>query len=171
MFCFNVSFSLFCTYIFWQARVSCPLLCLCRPFMSFEGWLNSSSENCRSKRTRYQLSHPYHQLSHPSPHLATYPPTFTLELFAFCSERREGNFPVDMSEVFVLGKGLIPPSLLFLAGVHQINSGSFYCNLAERGGRDCYKIREVIGTASKVVKKFWKDMNLAVCPLPVSQRQ
>jgi hypothetical protein len=57
-----------------------------------------------------------------------------------------------MSEVFVLGEGLIPPSPLFLAGVHQINSGSFYCNFAERGGRVCYKIKEAIGTASKVVQ-------------------
>ncbi len=60
-----------------------------------------------------------------------------------------------MTEVFVLGEGLIPPSPLFLAGVNQINSGSFYCNFAERGGRDCSKIRE--GTASKVVLIFWKD--------------
>ncbi len=35
-----------------------PLLTVCRPFMTFEGCLNSNSECCRSKRARYQLSHP-----------------------------------------------------------------------------------------------------------------
>ncbi len=45
-----------CVY-FWRARVCWPLLCKCRPFMIFEGCLNSNSECCRSKRARYQLSH------------------------------------------------------------------------------------------------------------------
>ncbi len=35
-----------------------PLLCLCRPFMIFEGCLDSNPEYCRSKLARYRLSHP-----------------------------------------------------------------------------------------------------------------
>ncbi len=35
-----------------------PLVCFCRPFMIFEGCLNSNSECRCSKRARYQLSHP-----------------------------------------------------------------------------------------------------------------
>ncbi len=45
-------------YIFWRASMCWSLLCLCRPFMIFEGCLNSNSECCRSKRARYQLNHP-----------------------------------------------------------------------------------------------------------------
>ncbi len=43
---------------FWRARVCRPLLCLCRPFMIFEGCLDSNPEYCRSKLARYRLSHP-----------------------------------------------------------------------------------------------------------------
>jgi hypothetical protein len=47
-------------YIFWWARVCRPLLRLCRPFMIFEGYLDSNPECCRSKLARYRLSHPSH---------------------------------------------------------------------------------------------------------------
>ncbi len=47
----------FFLYIFWRARVCRPLLCLCRPFMIFEGCLDSNPEYCRSKLARYRLSH------------------------------------------------------------------------------------------------------------------
>ncbi len=50
----NLSF----LYIFLGARVCWPLLCICRPFMIYEGCLNSNSECCRSKRARNQTSHP-----------------------------------------------------------------------------------------------------------------
>jgi len=43
---------------FWRARVCRPPLCLCRPFMIFEGCLDSNPECCRSKLARYRLSHP-----------------------------------------------------------------------------------------------------------------
>jgi hypothetical protein len=49
---------LFCIF-FWRARVCRPLLCLCRPFMIFEGCLYSNPEYCRSKLARYRLSHPF----------------------------------------------------------------------------------------------------------------
>ncbi len=42
---------------FWRARVCRPLVRLCRPFMIFEGWLDSNPEFCRSKLARYRLSH------------------------------------------------------------------------------------------------------------------
>ena len=48
----------FFLYIFWRARMCRPLLCLCRPFMIFEGYLDSNPECCRSKLARYRLSHP-----------------------------------------------------------------------------------------------------------------
>jgi len=48
----------FCCIFFWRARVCRPLLCLCRPFMIFEGCLDSNPEYCRSKLARYRLSHP-----------------------------------------------------------------------------------------------------------------
>ncbi len=48
----------FCFFFFWRARVCRPLLCLCRPFMIFEGCLDSNPEYCRSKLARYRLSHP-----------------------------------------------------------------------------------------------------------------
>jgi hypothetical protein len=38
----------FCIF-FWRARVCRPLLRLCRPFMIFEGCLDSNPEYCRSK--------------------------------------------------------------------------------------------------------------------------
>ncbi len=47
----------FCIF-YWRARVRWPLLCICRPFLIFEGSLHSNSEFCRGKRARYQLSHP-----------------------------------------------------------------------------------------------------------------
>ncbi|MFN9910241.1 MAG: hypothetical protein ACK56F_29705, partial [bacterium] len=47
----------FCIF-FWRARVCRPLLCLCRPFMNFEGCLDSNPEYCRSKLARYRLSYP-----------------------------------------------------------------------------------------------------------------
>jgi hypothetical protein len=56
----------FFLYLFWRATVCWPLLCLFRPFMVFEGCLISNSECCRSKRTRYKLSHPS-QLLPPIP--------------------------------------------------------------------------------------------------------
>ncbi len=40
-----------------------PLLCLCRPFMIFEGCLDSNPEYCRSKLARYRLSHPPSRMS------------------------------------------------------------------------------------------------------------
>ncbi len=43
---------------FLRARVCRPLLCLCRPFMIFEGCLDSNPEYCRSKLARNRLSHP-----------------------------------------------------------------------------------------------------------------
>jgi hypothetical protein len=51
----------FCIF-FWRARVCRPLLRLCRPFMIFEGCLDSNPECCRSKLARYRLSH--HSLSY-----------------------------------------------------------------------------------------------------------
>jgi hypothetical protein len=70
---------------FWRARVCRPLLRLCRPFMIFEGCLDSNPECCRSKLARYRLSHPsqyrlshpsQNRLSHPTPNdLATHPST------------------------------------------------------------------------------------------------
>jgi hypothetical protein len=53
--CFILFF--FCIF-FWRARVCRPLLRLCRPFMIFEGCLDSNPECCRSKLARYRLSHP-----------------------------------------------------------------------------------------------------------------
>jgi hypothetical protein len=47
----------FCLF-FWRARVCRPLLRLCRPFMIFEGCLDSNPEYCCSKLARYRLSHP-----------------------------------------------------------------------------------------------------------------
>ncbi len=49
---------LFYGYFFWRARVCQPLLRLCRPFMIFEGCLDSNPKCCRSKLARYRLSHP-----------------------------------------------------------------------------------------------------------------
>ncbi len=43
---------------FWRAGVCRPLLRLCRPFMIFEGCLDSIPEYCCSKLARYRLSHP-----------------------------------------------------------------------------------------------------------------
>ncbi len=43
---------------FWRARVCWPLLCLCRPFIILEGYLNWNLESWRSKQRQYQLSHP-----------------------------------------------------------------------------------------------------------------
>ncbi len=51
---------------FWRARVCRPLLRLCRPFMIFEGCLDSNPECCGSKLACYRLSH-------PSLYLATHP--------------------------------------------------------------------------------------------------
>jgi hypothetical protein len=48
-------------YIFWRARLCWPLLCI------IERFLDSNAERGRSKRARYQLSH-------PSPSLATHLP-------------------------------------------------------------------------------------------------
>ncbi len=53
---FNFCFC-FCIF-FWRARVCRPLLRLCRPFMIFEGCLDSNPERCRCKLARYRLSHP-----------------------------------------------------------------------------------------------------------------
>jgi hypothetical protein len=52
-------FNFFMFFIFfWRARVCRPLLRLCRPFMFFEGCLDSNPECCCSKLARYRLSHP-----------------------------------------------------------------------------------------------------------------
>ncbi len=63
-----LGYSFFCIFFFWRARVCRPLLCLCRPFMIFEGCLYSNPEYCRSKLARYRLSHPWPipLISHPS---------------------------------------------------------------------------------------------------------
>jgi hypothetical protein len=50
-------FHFFCIF-FWRATVCRPLLRLCRPFIIFEGCLDSNPEYCRSKLARYRLSHP-----------------------------------------------------------------------------------------------------------------
>ncbi len=42
-------FQSFFVYFFWRARMCRPLLHLCRPFMIFEGCLDSNPEYCRSK--------------------------------------------------------------------------------------------------------------------------
>ncbi len=47
----------FICFLGW-AVVCCALLCLCRPFCIFERCLDSNPERCRSKKARYQLSHP-----------------------------------------------------------------------------------------------------------------
>jgi hypothetical protein len=57
---------IFWIFFFLRARVCRPLLRLCRPFMIFEGCLDSNPECCRSKLARYRLSH-------PSLYLATHP--------------------------------------------------------------------------------------------------
>ncbi len=46
-------------YIFWWARVCWPLLYLCRPFVIFEGCLDSNPESRRRKQASYQHSHPF----------------------------------------------------------------------------------------------------------------
>jgi hypothetical protein len=51
---------------FWRARVCRPLLRLCRPFMIFEGCLDSNPEYCISKLAQNRLSHPSLLHSHPS---------------------------------------------------------------------------------------------------------
>ncbi len=73
-------------YIFWQASVCWPLLCLCRQFCIFERCLDSHPESCRSQQASNQLSlqspnlATYLPLSYPSPtqppfsHLATHLP-------------------------------------------------------------------------------------------------
>ncbi len=48
----------FILYIFWRDRMQRPLLCLYRPFIIFEGCLDSNPECWRSKPARYRLSHP-----------------------------------------------------------------------------------------------------------------
>ncbi len=50
-------FFFFCIF-FWRGRVCRPLLRLYRPFMIFEGCLDSNPECCRCKLARYRLSHP-----------------------------------------------------------------------------------------------------------------
>ncbi len=58
--------SQFFFFFFFRARVCLPLLRLCRPFMIFEGCLDSNPECCRSKLARYRLSHlSLYRLSHP----------------------------------------------------------------------------------------------------------
>ncbi len=52
------AFVFFVYIFFWRARVCRPLLRLCRPFMIFEGCLDSNPEYCCSKLARYRLSHP-----------------------------------------------------------------------------------------------------------------
>jgi hypothetical protein len=46
---------IFFFFFFLRARVCRPLLRLCRPFMIFEGCLDSNPEYCRSKLARYRL--------------------------------------------------------------------------------------------------------------------
>ncbi len=43
--------SSFLVYFFWRARMCLPLLRLCRPFMTFEGCLDSNPECCRPIRS------------------------------------------------------------------------------------------------------------------------
>jgi hypothetical protein len=63
----NPSVKHFFKNIFLAARVCRPLLRLWRPFMIFEGCLDSNPEYCRSKLARYRLSHPSLYLAiHPS---------------------------------------------------------------------------------------------------------
>jgi hypothetical protein len=72
--CHRDLLEIFFLYIFWGARVCRQLLRLYRPFMIFEGCLDSNPECCRSKLARYRLSHPSlynlathpYRLSHPS---------------------------------------------------------------------------------------------------------
>ncbi len=46
-------------FVYYFGGLECwPLLRLCRPFMIFEGCLDSNPECCRSKLARYRLSHP-----------------------------------------------------------------------------------------------------------------
>jgi hypothetical protein len=54
-------------HCFWRARECWPLLCFCRPFCISDRCLDSNPESCRSKKARYQLSH-------PSPYLITHLP-------------------------------------------------------------------------------------------------
>ncbi len=52
---------------FWRARVCWPLLCLCRPFIIFEGYLNSNLESWRRKQRPSNLAtHPSYFATHPS---------------------------------------------------------------------------------------------------------
>ncbi len=71
------AFYFFFFFFFWRARVCRPLLRFCRPFMIFEGCLDSNPEYCRSKLARYRLSHPSLSdlATHPSDDLATHPST------------------------------------------------------------------------------------------------
>jgi hypothetical protein len=44
----------FIIFFFWRASVCLPLLRLCRPYMIFEGCLDSNPEYCRSKLARWE---------------------------------------------------------------------------------------------------------------------
>ncbi len=74
-------FFLLFLYIFWRARVCRPLLRLCRPFMIFEGCLDSNSNGWRATDLATHpstqppiplLQPPIPVLSHPSLFLATH---------------------------------------------------------------------------------------------------
>jgi hypothetical protein len=52
-------------WFFWRARVCWPLLCLFRPFLVFEGCLDSTA--AASRRTTNLASHPSPYLSQPPP--------------------------------------------------------------------------------------------------------
>ncbi len=70
-------FHSFFVYFLWRARVCWPLLCLCRPFCTFERYLDSNPECCRVKHAGALPTKPpiSLQLSHPSPSdLATHLP-------------------------------------------------------------------------------------------------
>jgi hypothetical protein len=71
-------------YFFWRARVCRPLLRLSRPFMIFEGCLDSNTECCRSKLARYRLGH-------PSLYLATHPSQFVYLLQIILVTRKRIN--------------------------------------------------------------------------------
>jgi hypothetical protein len=58
-----VSFCVSSLYL--STRVCWPILCLCCPFMVFEGCLDSNPERRRSKQVCFQLTQPS-KLSHPA---------------------------------------------------------------------------------------------------------
>jgi hypothetical protein len=60
-----------------------PLHCLCSP-LCIERCPDTNPESCRSKKARYQLSHPSPTLSHPSPSLSHPSPSLSLPSLFLC---------------------------------------------------------------------------------------